>query len=71
MLKNEWLIDIGSFTHICCEEKYFLELDKEKRPYLLQINDDVLQVQGGGSVLINVLNENQKRVEIVLNNCAY
>lgn len=25
--ENDWLIDPGSFTHICCEEKYFLELD--------------------------------------------
>lgn len=71
ILKNGWVIDSGSTSHVSSERDLFVKFNAHHNETIFVANGERVPAEGIGTVALNVLNRNGRQVTIWIQNVLF
>lgn len=70
-LCDDWIVDTGASSHMCCKKDLFDSLDESHTSRVYEASGESLKVAGIGKVILQVVNDSGKINRLILNDVLY
>lgn len=71
MLSDDWIVDTGASSHMCCKKELFDSLDESRTSEVYEASGEKLKVFGVGKLTLKAENRDGKVNNLILNDVLY